>query len=223
MNKRILSLLLLTGSVFCSQAQKGTVLVYGIGGIHREKEPNDDKTTVFTISPGVGYQFTGNWTAGVAGSYGRQKFKPETGAENRKGCSGGNRCIPKRTRPFDREAFYPLRMCVGGLHIFHRASRRAGVHSQNRGRSLDSYCRRQIRPASRIRPPVLNSQTKDAGRCRQLKNSRSDHAHAVLRERVCDNNVVEKSLSAPERSRMRRVSGARTIRAWRIRSRPISD
>lgn len=83
MKKRILNLLLLTGSVFCSQAQKGTILVYGTGGIHREKEPNDDKTTVFTISPGIGYQFTGNWTAGITGSYGRQKFKPETGAENR--------------------------------------------------------------------------------------------------------------------------------------------
>src|ERR1700760_3460307 len=82
MKKRILGILLLTGSVFSSQAQKGTVLVYGVGGIHREKESNDEKTTVFTINPGVGYQFTGNWTAGIAGSYGRQHFKPETGAEN---------------------------------------------------------------------------------------------------------------------------------------------
>jgi len=82
MKKRILGVLLLTGSVISSRAQKGTVLVYGIGGIHREKESNDDKTTVFSINPGVGYQFTGNWTAGIAGSYGRQKFKPETGDEN---------------------------------------------------------------------------------------------------------------------------------------------
>jgi len=82
MKKKILGLLLLTGSVFSSLAQKGSILVYGIGGIHREKEPNDDKTTVFTINPGIGYQFAGNWTAGIAGSYGRQKFTPETGAEN---------------------------------------------------------------------------------------------------------------------------------------------
>ena len=83
MKKKILGLLLMTGSVVSSRAQKGTVLVYGVGGIHKEKGPNDDRTTVFTISPGVGYQFTGNWAAGIAGSYGRQNFKPETGAENR--------------------------------------------------------------------------------------------------------------------------------------------
>ena len=83
MKKRILGFLLLTGSVLSSRAQKGTILVYGIGGIHREKESNDDKTTTFTINPGVGYQFTGNWTAGISGSYGRQQFTPETGDENR--------------------------------------------------------------------------------------------------------------------------------------------
>ena len=83
MKKRVLGLLLLIGSVFSSYAQKGSILIYGIGGIHREKEPNDDKTTVFTINPGVGYQFTQNWTAGVAGSYGRQKFESETAGDSR--------------------------------------------------------------------------------------------------------------------------------------------
>jgi len=79
---------------------------------------------------------------------------------------------PERARPFDRRAFYPLRMCVGGLHVILRASRRAGVHTQNRGRSLDSYCRRQIRPGSRIEPPVLESETKDRNRIRQPQKLR---------------------------------------------------
>lgn len=78
---------------------------------------------------------------------------------------------PERARPFDRGGFYPLRMCVGGLHVILRASRRAGVHSRNRGRSLDSYCRRQIRPGSRIEPPVLEFQTKDRVWIRQLEKA----------------------------------------------------
>src|SRR3954467_11546209 len=60
-------------------------------------------------------------------------------------------------------------MCVGGLHVILWASRRAGVHSRNRGRSLDSYCRRQIRPGSRIEPPVLEFQNKDRVWIRQLE------------------------------------------------------
>src|SRR5215510_872600 len=58
-------------------------------------------------------------------------------------------------------------MCVGGLHVILRASRRAGVHTQNRGRSLDSYCRRQSRPGSRIEPPVLDLEIKEPHRIRQ--------------------------------------------------------
>src|SRR5207244_4284413 len=65
----------------------------------------------------------------------------------------------ERARPSDRRVFYPLRMCVGGLHVILRASRRAGVHTQNRGRSLDSNCRRQSHPGCRIEPPVLDLDT----------------------------------------------------------------
>ena len=87
------------------------------------------------------------------------------------GRSGYSPLRPERARPFDRGGFYPLRMCVGGLHVILWASRRAGVHSRNRGRSLDSYCRRQIRPGSRIRPPVLEFQTKDRVWIRQLEKA----------------------------------------------------
>src|ERR1700760_3472660 len=83
MKKRILGLMLLTGSVFSVQAQKGTLLVYGIGGFHREKDADNDKTTTYTFSPGIGYQYSTNWTAGISGSYGREKFSPAAGIGNR--------------------------------------------------------------------------------------------------------------------------------------------
>ena len=95
------------------------------------------------------------------------------GSEKQEGRSGYSPLRPERARPFDRGGFYPLRMCVGGLHVILWASRRAGVHSRNRGRSLDSYCRRQIRPGSRIEPPVLEFQTKDRVWIRQLEKART--------------------------------------------------
>ena len=83
MKKIILSTFLVIGIVFVSQAQKGSILVYGTMDISTDKQPNDDKTTTFYINPGVGYQFSDHWTAGVAGSYGHSKFNPSAGADSK--------------------------------------------------------------------------------------------------------------------------------------------
>ena len=83
MKKIVLSTSLVIGFAFASQAQKGSILVYGIMNIHTEQQPNDDKTTSFLINPGVGYQFSDHWTAGAAGSYGHSRSDPSAGADSR--------------------------------------------------------------------------------------------------------------------------------------------
>ncbi|HKC37819.1 MAG TPA: outer membrane beta-barrel protein [Chitinophagaceae bacterium] len=83
MKKIVLGVLFVSGLTFASRAQKGSILAYGAMGIRTENQPNDDKTTVFSVYPGMGYQFSKDWTAGVSGGFGRQKFNPETGSENK--------------------------------------------------------------------------------------------------------------------------------------------
>ena len=76
MKKLVLSALLLAGFAFAGHAQKGSVLLYGNVGISTTKEADDDKYTTFQLNPGVGYQFTDNWTAGVNLNYGYNKANP---------------------------------------------------------------------------------------------------------------------------------------------------
>jgi opacity protein-like surface antigen len=83
MKRIVLGTLLMTGFCFASHAQKGSILVYGDLGAHTVKQPNDDKTTEFSINPGIGYQFSDHWTAGIAGGYGHSKVEPSTGAEQK--------------------------------------------------------------------------------------------------------------------------------------------
>jgi len=83
MKKIVLGVLFISGLTFASRGQKGSILAYGAMGFRTEKQPNDDKTTVFTVYPGVGYQFSKNWTAGVSGGFGQQKFEPETGSKSK--------------------------------------------------------------------------------------------------------------------------------------------
>lgn len=77
LNKIIFCTLVITVFALNSRAQKGSILVYGTAGIRTHKEPNDDKTTKYSFNPGVGYQFSKNWTAGVMGGYGHEKFSRE--------------------------------------------------------------------------------------------------------------------------------------------------
>jgi hypothetical protein len=76
MKKITLAILQIAGFALASQAQKGSILVYGVMGISTEKDPNGDKTTTYSIDPGIGYQFSKHWTAGVAGGYDKDKFSP---------------------------------------------------------------------------------------------------------------------------------------------------
>lgn len=80
MKKIVLGVLLVSGFTV-SHAQKGSILVYGNLGIRTEKQPNEDRTTVLNVYPGVGYQFSNHWTAGVSGGFGQEKFDPESGVE----------------------------------------------------------------------------------------------------------------------------------------------
>ena len=79
MKKIAVSMLILTSVAYTSQAQKGTLLVYGTLGINSVKDPEDNKHTEFSINPGFGYQFSNKWTAGVVGGYSRDKQSPATG------------------------------------------------------------------------------------------------------------------------------------------------
>jgi opacity protein-like surface antigen len=65
MKKTFLSLLLLAGISTASIAQEGSVLVYGNAGFSSNKDAGNSKTTTYSFSPGVGYQFSENWTAGI--------------------------------------------------------------------------------------------------------------------------------------------------------------
>lgn len=66
----------MTGFVLTSQAQKGSILVYGNVGFNSDKDAAENKESSFNINPGVGYQFTDNWTAGVNLGYSQTKNNP---------------------------------------------------------------------------------------------------------------------------------------------------
>lgn len=76
MKKLVLGAVLMTAFIFASQAQKGSILLYGNVGVSSTKEADEDKTSSFNINPGIGYQFTDNWTAGVNLGYGQTKYNP---------------------------------------------------------------------------------------------------------------------------------------------------
>jgi len=76
MKKLVLGALLMTGFVLTSPAQKGSILVYGNVGFNSDKDAAENKESSFSINPGVGYQFTDNWTAGVNLGYSQTKNNP---------------------------------------------------------------------------------------------------------------------------------------------------
>lgn len=67
--KKVVTLSLLMISFVVVKAQTGSVLVGGNVGI----ETNSDDESTLSFSPYVGYQFSKNWTAGVAFDYASQK------------------------------------------------------------------------------------------------------------------------------------------------------
>jgi outer membrane protein with beta-barrel domain len=80
MKKIILASLFMAGLAFGANAQKGSVLVYGTVGFSTTKsEPSDTKSTNFSLMPGIGYQFSNNWTVGIAGGVRTSKTESITG------------------------------------------------------------------------------------------------------------------------------------------------
>lgn len=71
----------MTGLASASYAQQGSVLVFGTFSVNTEKDADDNKATSFSIFPGIGYQFTKNWTVGVTGGYARTKYDPVIGSD----------------------------------------------------------------------------------------------------------------------------------------------
>ncbi|RRB06510.1 outer membrane beta-barrel protein [Larkinella rosea] len=81
MKKVMLSLLVSALSVASVYAQKNTVLVYGSVNAESQKQVNGSKVNSFNFSPAVGYQFTDNWTAGLALTTGSMKATTSVGGE----------------------------------------------------------------------------------------------------------------------------------------------
>lgn len=79
--KKLFLSLLACGAVAAANAQAGTILVFGDAGISATKEAAEkpDKELKFNVTPGVGYQFTKNWTAGIYGNYSSQTVHPDGG------------------------------------------------------------------------------------------------------------------------------------------------
>jgi hypothetical protein len=68
MKRVFMSVALLATTILAANAQKNTLLAGGNVSLSTEKAPgipDDTKTTVFSFSPTVGYQFNNNWTAGI--------------------------------------------------------------------------------------------------------------------------------------------------------------
>lgn len=49
----------------CTNAQEGTVLLYGNIGYNSSNPAAGETENTFSINPGIGYQFTENWTVGA--------------------------------------------------------------------------------------------------------------------------------------------------------------
>jgi hypothetical protein len=77
MKKTIVLLLLSLGVTTFSFAQKGSFLLYGNvtyeSNTNNNRQPSpgseSSKSDIFNLTPGIGYQFNGNWTAGLVLGY----------------------------------------------------------------------------------------------------------------------------------------------------------
>jgi len=79
--KKLLLSILAVGTLATANAQKGSILVYG--NIGYESQKGDDaletKTNTLNFNPGVGYQFDGMWTAGIALQMSNRTSTPNVG------------------------------------------------------------------------------------------------------------------------------------------------
>jgi len=58
-------------------AQKNSILLYGDAGFYTSKSPSDDVSKGFNLNLGVGYQVGHNWTVGLTGGYGTDRFRED--------------------------------------------------------------------------------------------------------------------------------------------------
>lgn len=70
MKRTLLAAFILASAAFSAKAQQGSVLLYGNVGLNTSSNKNNGdgsaaKSTSFNFSPGIGYQFNKNITAGV--------------------------------------------------------------------------------------------------------------------------------------------------------------
>ncbi|PWJ55052.1 outer membrane protein with beta-barrel domain [Dyadobacter jejuensis] len=72
--RKIAVILLIMGSISASMAQKNSVLLYGALDAHSIELAGGEKYNAFSISPGLGYQFTDHWTAGVNLAFSSNKY-----------------------------------------------------------------------------------------------------------------------------------------------------
>jgi len=89
--KKLFLAMLAVGAVATAQAQKaGSILIYGDAGYNAMKTTNDDglpgtadqvnRNRNWNFSPGLGYQFNRNWTAGINFSIGMSTSENDNGS-----------------------------------------------------------------------------------------------------------------------------------------------
>jgi Outer membrane protein beta-barrel domain len=70
MKKLVLVMLIVIGFATASNAQKGSLLVYGNLNFASNTDSFGLKSNNYSINPGIGYQFSDKWTAGLNFSFG---------------------------------------------------------------------------------------------------------------------------------------------------------
>jgi hypothetical protein len=73
MKKVVFALFILTGIAKYSSAQNGSLLVYGNANFASSTDSFAFKSNSYSINPGIGYQFSDNWTAGINIAFGKTK------------------------------------------------------------------------------------------------------------------------------------------------------
>src|SRR5262245_50211740 len=86
MKKIILPVLIIATISLQAHAQKNTLLLYGDIGFSADKAASGAKQTAISFSPGLGYQWNNNWTAGGNISIGATKYS-SPGSQTSKGTS----------------------------------------------------------------------------------------------------------------------------------------
>ncbi len=80
MKKLVVVAILFAGLTQAANAQKGSILLYGNIDAGSNKDNNVSSTnSSFDFNPGVGYQFSNNWTAGLQLAIGSSKYDNGSG------------------------------------------------------------------------------------------------------------------------------------------------